>query len=69
VPVGTPAAVVKKVHDAAVAALQQPGVKAALAREGTEVSLSGSPEQFDKFLVEDGKFWVDLVKAAKVKVE
>jgi tripartite-type tricarboxylate transporter receptor subunit TctC len=68
-PVGTPAAVVKKVHDAAVAALQQPGVKAALAREGTEVSLSGSPEQFDKFLVEDGKFWVDLVKAAKVKVE
>ena len=43
--------------------------EAALAREGTEVSLSGSPEQFDKFLVEDGKFWVDLVKAAKVKVE
>jgi hypothetical protein len=44
-------------------------VKAALAREGTEVSLSGSPEQFSSFLVEDGKFWVNLVKNAKVKVD
>jgi tripartite-type tricarboxylate transporter receptor subunit TctC len=69
VPAGTPPAIVRKVHDATVAALQQPAVKAALAREGTEVSLSGSPELFEKFLVEDGKFWVDLVKSAKVKVE
>ena len=69
VPAGTPPAIVKKVFDATVAALQQPAVKAALAREGTEVSLSGSAEAFEKFLVEDGKFWVDLVKSAKVKVE
>ena len=69
VPTGTPPAVVKKLHDAAVAAMQQPSIKAALAREGTEVSLSGSPEQFDKFLVEDGKFWLNLVTAAKVKVD
>jgi len=69
VPAGTSPAIVKKVFDATVAALQQPTVKAALAHEGTEVSLSGSPEQFNTFLVEDGKFWVDLVKSAKVKVE
>jgi tripartite-type tricarboxylate transporter receptor subunit TctC len=69
VPAGTPPAVVKKVYDATIAAMQQPSVKAALAREGTEVSLSGSPEQFNSFLVEDGKFWVNLVKNAKVKVE
>jgi tripartite-type tricarboxylate transporter receptor subunit TctC len=69
VPVGTPAAIVKKLHDATVAAMQQPAVKAALEREGTEVSLSGSPEAFDKFLVEDSKFWVNLVKSAKVKVD
>ncbi len=49
--------------------MQQPSVKAALAREGTEVSLSASPEAFNSFLVEDGKFWVNLVKSAKVKVE
>jgi tripartite-type tricarboxylate transporter receptor subunit TctC len=69
VPAGTPPAIVKKIHDATVFAMQQPSVKAALAREGTEVSLSGSPEQFGAFLVEDGKFWVNLVKSAKVKVD
>ncbi len=69
VPAGTPPAVVKKIHDATVTAMQQPSVKASLAREGTEVSLSGSPEQFSSFLVEDGKFWVNLVKSAKVRVE
>ncbi|HEX7439911.1 MAG TPA: tripartite tricarboxylate transporter substrate binding protein [Caldimonas sp.] len=69
VPAGTPPAIVKKIYDATLAAMQQPSVKAALAREGTEVSLSASPEQFAGFLVEDGKFWVNLVKSAKVKVE
>ena len=68
-PAGTPPAIVKKIHDATVIAMQQPSVKAALAREGTEVSLSGSPEQFNAFLLEDGKFWVNLVRSAKVTVE
>ncbi|MCE3270768.1 MAG: putative Bug-like extra-cytoplasmic solute receptor, TTT-family [Ramlibacter sp.] len=69
VPAGTPPAVVKKVYEATIAAMQQPSVKAALAREGTEVSISVSPEQFKAFLAEDSKFWVDLVKNANVKVE
>nr|MBA3478116.1 tripartite tricarboxylate transporter substrate binding protein [Lautropia sp.] len=69
VPAGTPPAVVAKVYEATVAAMQQTSVKAALARQGTEVSLSGSPEQFSTFLAEDSKFWVNLVKSAKVKVD
>jgi tripartite-type tricarboxylate transporter receptor subunit TctC len=69
VPAGTPPAVVKKIYDATVAAMEQASIKAALAREGTEVSLSASPDQFASFLVEDGRFWVNLVKSAKVKVE
>jgi len=69
VPAGTPPAIVKKIYDATIAAMQQAPIKAALAREGTEVSLSVSPEQFAAFLLEDGKFWVQLVKSAKVKVE
>jgi len=40
-----------------------------LAHEGTEVALSASPAQFAAFLAEDGKFWVNLVKSAKVKIE
>jgi len=69
VPAGTPPAVARKIFEAATVAMQQPQVKAGLAREGTEVSLSASPEAFAQFLVEDGRFWVDLVKTAKVKVE
>ena len=69
VPAGTPAPVVKKIFDAAAAAMQQPSIKAALAREGTEVSLSASPEEFATFLLDDGKFWVKLVKDAGVKLE
>ncbi|HSV51094.1 MAG TPA: tripartite tricarboxylate transporter substrate binding protein [Burkholderiaceae bacterium] len=69
VPAATPPAIVRKIHEATTIAMQQPSVKAALAREGTEVSLSASPEQFSSFLAEDAKFWVDLVRNAKVKVE
>lgn len=69
VPAGTPPGVVRKIYDATLVAMQQPAIKAALAREGTEVSLSTSPEQFAAFLVDDGKFWVNLVKTAKVKLE
>jgi tripartite-type tricarboxylate transporter receptor subunit TctC len=68
-PAGTPSEVVRKIYDATVAAMKQPSVKAALARQGTEVSLSDSPEAFAGFLQEDGKFWVGLVKSAKVKVD
>ena len=69
VPAGTPPAIVKKIYDATLTAMQQPSVKAALARDGTEVSLSASPEEFNTFLVEDSKFWVNLVKSANVKIE
>jgi len=69
VPTGTPTPVVRKLFDAAVGVMQLPTVKAALAREGTEVALSASPEAFERFLVEDGKFWVNLVRSAKVSVD
>jgi len=68
-PANTPAPILQKVFAATVAAMQKPSVKAALARDGTEVSLSGSPADFGRFLEEDGKFWVGLVKSANVKVE
>jgi tripartite-type tricarboxylate transporter receptor subunit TctC len=69
VPAGTPPAIVKKLYDATVTAMQQPAVKAALARDGTEVSVSASPEQFKAFLAEDNKFWVDLVRNGNVKID
>ncbi len=69
VPVGTPPDVIKKVFDAAADALARPEVKAALAREGTEVALSKSPDDFAAFLVEDNRFWARLVKDAGVKID
>ena len=69
VPAGTPPAIVKRIFDAAASALQQPSVKAALAREGTEVSASASPEHFAAFLAEDARFWVKLVQDAGVKAD
>jgi len=69
VPAGTPAPVVKKLFDAATASMEQPQVKAALAREGTEVDLSKSPDDFGAFLEKDSKLWVKLVKDAGVKLD
>lgn len=68
-PAGTPSIIVQKIFEATQVALRQPNVKAALAREGTDVSLSSSPADFSKFLLEDEKFWVKLVKSADVKVD
>jgi tripartite-type tricarboxylate transporter receptor subunit TctC len=62
VPAGTPPEIVKKLFDATIAAAQRPEVKAALAREGTEVSLSKSPQDFAAFVAEDSRFWVKLAK-------
>jgi tripartite-type tricarboxylate transporter receptor subunit TctC len=69
VPAATPAPVVKKIFEAAQFAMEQPNVKAILAREGTDVDLSKSPEQFSAFLQEDAKFWVKLVSSAGVKLD
>ena len=69
VPVGTPAPIIQKLFEATQATLQQPSIKAALAREGTDVSLSTSPAQFAAFLAQDEKFWVQLVKSANVGLD
>lgn len=69
VPASTPAPVVARIFTAATAAMQQPNVKQALAREGTAADVSPSPEQFAAFLEGDAKFWSKLVKDAGVKLD
>jgi tripartite-type tricarboxylate transporter receptor subunit TctC len=68
-PAGPPAAVVKKVFEATVTAMKEPQVRSALASDGTDVSVSGSPEQFADFLKVNNKFWENLARNAKVKVD
>ncbi len=69
VPVGTPPDVMKKLFEATQQVMQRADVKTALAREGTEVALSKSPEDFAAFLNEDNRFWARLVKDAGVKMD
>jgi tripartite-type tricarboxylate transporter receptor subunit TctC len=69
VPAGTKPEIVKKLFDATVSALQQPEVKQAFAREGTETAASRSTEEFTAFLAEDAKFWVRLVRESGAKLD
>jgi tripartite-type tricarboxylate transporter receptor subunit TctC len=62
VPAGTPPEIVKKLFDATLEAAKRPEVKAILEREGTEVALSKSPQEFAAFVAEDAKFWIKLAK-------
>ena len=62
VPAGTPSDIVNKLFEATQVAAQKPEVKAVLSREGTDVALSQSVDEFVKFLESDAKFWVRLAK-------
>ena len=69
VPHGTPEDVVRTLFNAVTTAAQQPQVKALLAREGTEVSLSKSPQDFAAFLDADAKVWTKLAKDSGAKAD
>ena len=69
VPAGTPPDIVWKLFEATTAAAQRPEVKAMLGREGTEVALSKSPQEFAAFLAQDEKFWVRLAKESGATAE
>ena len=69
VPAGTPVDISKKLFEATQTVMQRADVKAALAREGAEVAMSKSAEDFASFLVDDNRFWSRLVKDSGVKAE
>jgi tripartite-type tricarboxylate transporter receptor subunit TctC len=68
-PPGTPPEIVKKLYDATMTAMQRPEVKAALAREGTDVSVSASPADFGNFLKDEARFWGKLAKDSGAKAD
>jgi tripartite-type tricarboxylate transporter receptor subunit TctC len=68
-PAGTPKDIVKKLYDATASALAHPAVAPALAKEGTEISGSKSPEDFTAFINEDARLWTRLVKDSGVKAD
>ena len=69
VPAGTPEDVVRTIFNAATAAARRPELQALLAREGTEVATSSSPDDFAAFLARDEKLWVKLAKDSGAKAD
>jgi tripartite-type tricarboxylate transporter receptor subunit TctC len=68
-PAGTPRAVVNRLFDATVTALNDERLKKILATDGTETAPSKSPEDFAAWLREEGKLWGKLTKESGAKVD
>ena len=67
-PAGTPPAIIKRFNDEINAALKAPEVIERL-RKAYAFPESGTPEDFTKFLNEEGARWTKLVKEANLKLE
>ena len=68
-PAGTPPAVVKQLHAAAKAAVTTPEVRESFRTLGATPESDASPEDFSKFINEEIKRWVGVIKAAGIKPE
>ena len=62
-PTGTPADVIAKLHDAAVKALADPGVKTSLGRLGVDI-VGDTPAEFDAYIKSEIPKWTAIVKAS-----
>jgi len=69
VPAGTPPEVVRKLFSATSQALKLPEIARMLARDGTEIAGSASPEDYAAFLVTDAKLWERIVREGNVKAD
>ncbi len=67
-PAATPRPIIDRVHAALVKALNDPGVKDNLAKQGAEV-LGTTPEQHDAFNKAEIAKWIKVVRAAGIEPE
>ena len=68
VPVGTPGAIVARLHKEIDSALRSQEMRDRLAAEGSE-AVATSPQEFGKFIVSEIAKWAKVVKEAGVKAE
>lgn len=67
-PAGVPADIVKKLHDAGVAAVNDPTVKAKLA-EASTVVVGSSPEELAEFTKKELAKWAPIVKDSGAQID
>jgi tripartite-type tricarboxylate transporter receptor subunit TctC len=65
-PAGTPPAVITKIHDAFVAAINDPVIKEKLIQSGA-IPVANSPAEFGKFLKEEYDRWGKVVREKGIK--
>jgi tripartite-type tricarboxylate transporter receptor subunit TctC len=68
-PAATPREVVRRLSAATAEAMKNPKVAETLAREGTEISASRSPEDFAEFIAAEALLWARLVKDSGAKAD
>ncbi len=68
-PAGTPAPAVNRLHKEIVAALAQPDVKEAFAKQGMVVAPSDSPEAYARFVRSEIERLGQVIRAAKIEPE
>lgn len=68
-PAGTPAAAVRRVHQAAAATLARPEVRARIASQGMDATPSASPEAFAAEVAMEGPQLEQLVRSLGARVE
>jgi tripartite-type tricarboxylate transporter receptor subunit TctC len=68
-PAGTPAPIVRKLHDEIVRIVAQPSVKAMYLTGGLETASSASPAEFDEFIRREREKWAKVIKAANIRIE
>lgn len=69
VPSATPKPIVKKLHAALGKALSDPEVVQAMARAGTSITPSKSPEEAQKFVATETERWNNIITALNMKPE
>lgn len=67
-PAGTPAAIVRRLHEEARRGLMSPDVKEKLVKTGNEPVVS-SPDEFTAFMRAEIEKWAKVVKSANIRIE
>lgn len=69
VPAGTPAAAIKRLHEAAVKGLVKPEIREKIAHQGMDATPSKSPEAFESENRVEAPMWERVVKDSGARVE
>jgi tripartite-type tricarboxylate transporter receptor subunit TctC len=68
-PAGTPAPIVRRLHEAAAKGLAKPEVKEKIAAQGMDATPSASPDAFEAELRAEAPMWQKLVRDSGAKIE